>query len=108
MTPVLADLHWLPVLFRIDFKILLFTFKTLYNLEQGHLKDLLTPCVPGHSLRSVDAALLIVLIFWLVTKGDQPLLFEPPDCGRLYTSPIEIRQATSLASFKSLLKTFPL
>ena len=27
ITPVLASLHWLPVCFRIDFKILLITFK---------------------------------------------------------------------------------
>jgi len=27
ITPVLASLHWLPVRFRIDFKILMFVFK---------------------------------------------------------------------------------
>ena len=27
MTPVLVDLHWLPVKFRIEFKILLIVFK---------------------------------------------------------------------------------
>ena len=29
ITPVLAQLHWLPVKFRIDFKILLFVFKAV-------------------------------------------------------------------------------
>ena len=29
ITPVLRSLHWLPVKFRIDFKILLFTFKAI-------------------------------------------------------------------------------
>jgi len=29
ITPVLASLHWLPVRFTIDFKILMFVFKIL-------------------------------------------------------------------------------
>uniref|UniRef100_A0AAQ6IB00 Reverse transcriptase domain-containing protein n=1 Tax=Anabas testudineus TaxID=64144 RepID=A0AAQ6IB00_ANATE len=33
ITPVLASLHWLPVCFRIDFKILLITFKALHGLS---------------------------------------------------------------------------
>ena len=32
ITPVLAALHWLPVSFRIQFKILLVTFKALNGL----------------------------------------------------------------------------
>ena len=31
MTPVLRDLHWLPINRRIDFKILLFVFKALHS-----------------------------------------------------------------------------
>ena len=32
ITPVLIDLHWLPIKQRIDFKILLLTYKTLNGL----------------------------------------------------------------------------
>ncbi len=52
ITPVLASLHWLPVRFRIDFKILLITFKALNGLCPTYIADLLTafslgrPCDP--------------------------------------------------------------
>src|SRR4029434_7347240 len=29
ISPILASLHWLPVRFRVDFKVLLFVFKAL-------------------------------------------------------------------------------
>ena len=32
ITPVLINLHWLPVRYRINFKILLLTFKALYGM----------------------------------------------------------------------------
>ena len=31
ITPVLRDLHWLPVSFRIEFKIMLITYKVLHD-----------------------------------------------------------------------------
>ena len=40
ITPVLSSLHWLPVRYRIDFKILLFVFKSLYGLAPEYLSDL--------------------------------------------------------------------
>ena len=33
VTPLLKDLHWLPIAERIMFKILLLTFKSLHNLK---------------------------------------------------------------------------
>ncbi len=33
ITPVLMSLHWLPVTFRIDFKVLLLVYKSLNGLE---------------------------------------------------------------------------
>ena len=41
ITPVLRELHWLPVKERIDFKILLLTFKALNNMAPAYLKDTL-------------------------------------------------------------------
>ena len=40
ITPVLHDLHWLPVTQRIHFKILLTTYKALNNLAPPYLSDL--------------------------------------------------------------------
>ena len=41
ITPVLRELHWLPVKERIDFKILLLTFKALNKMAPADLKDML-------------------------------------------------------------------
>ena len=38
--PVLLQLHWLPVLFRINFKILLLTFKAIHKLAPSYINDL--------------------------------------------------------------------
>ena len=43
ITPVLAELHWLPVSARIEFKIALLTFKTLTTHQPSYLHNLLQP-----------------------------------------------------------------
>ncbi len=50
ITPVLASLHWLPVYFRIDFKILLLTYKALNGLAPLYLTELLKPYETGRCL----------------------------------------------------------
>lgn len=39
ITPILASLHWLPVHFRVHFKILLFVFKSLNGLAPPYLSE---------------------------------------------------------------------
>ena len=38
ITPLLKELHWLPVRLRVDFKILLVTFKILHGIAPSYLK----------------------------------------------------------------------
>ncbi|MGH0149081.1 UNVERIFIED_CONTAM: hypothetical protein FKN15_014427 [Acipenser sinensis] len=40
ITPAFESLHWLPVRFRVDFKILLLTFKAVHGLAPQYLSDL--------------------------------------------------------------------
>ncbi len=42
ITPVLRSLHWLPVTFRIDFKVLLLVYKSLNGLGPKYIADMLT------------------------------------------------------------------
>ena len=42
ITPALIDPHWLPVTFRIQFKLLLFIYKSLHNQSPPYIKDLLS------------------------------------------------------------------
>ena len=40
VTPVLFSLHWLPVAYRIEFKILVLTFKAIYQLAPSYICNL--------------------------------------------------------------------
>ena len=55
ITPVLAALHWLPVSFRIQFKILLVTFKALNGLAPSYLSEIVKTYEPSRILRSPGA-----------------------------------------------------
>ena len=46
ISPVLSALHWLPVRFRIHFKILLFVFKSLHGLAPHTSPNYLCPMSP--------------------------------------------------------------
>ena len=42
VTPVLYSLHWLPVQYRISFKILILTFKAIHGLAEEYISDLIS------------------------------------------------------------------
>ncbi|XP_034048884.1 relaxin-3 receptor 1 [Thalassophryne amazonica] len=71
ITFVLQQLHWLPVKFRIEFKIHLLTFKAIYNLAPPYLIDLLCVVTPSHTLRSSSSIHLTVP---LTTMGREAFL----------------------------------
>jgi hypothetical protein len=41
ITPALKELHWLPIKYRINFKIILLVYKTQHNLAPDYLTKLL-------------------------------------------------------------------
>lgn len=45
--PILKSLHWLPVRFRVDFKIALLIFKALRGFSPEYMSDILEAYVPG-------------------------------------------------------------
>jgi hypothetical protein len=49
---------WLPVQYRIKYKILLYTFKALSNLAPVYLQELVNAYQPTRALRSEDLQLL--------------------------------------------------
>ena len=58
ITPLLVDLHWLPVKFRIEFKILLIVLKIFKGLAPSYLSFLITPKpVCKYNLRSSSTLL---------------------------------------------------
>ena len=60
ITPLLMDLHWLPVKFRIEFKILLIVFKIFRGLAPSYLSFLIIskPVSKCNSRSSIDGTLL--------------------------------------------------
>ena len=56
--PVLARLHWLPIRFRAQFKVLVLTYKALHGLGPQHLTERLSRHEPTRTLRSTSKVLL--------------------------------------------------
>ncbi len=52
ITPILQSLHWLPIKFRISYKILLLAYKALNDLAPAYLTNLLSRYNPTRSLRN--------------------------------------------------------
>ena len=50
VTPLLLNLHWLPVEQRIIFKIALVTFKALHDAAPNYITELITPYKLGRTL----------------------------------------------------------
>ena len=59
ITPILRDLHWLPVNFRVQFKLLLQAYKALHGLIPSYLSSKLS-LRPNKGLRSDNQLLLDV------------------------------------------------
>ncbi len=60
ITPVVYYIHWLPVKYRIEYNILLLTFKAFYNSAPPYLSYLLHIYIPKRTLRSSSTASLVV------------------------------------------------
>ena len=105
--PLLFNLHWLPVKFRIDFKILLLTYKAINGLAHFYLQELINlkeAC--KYKLRSDCDELLLnpVKFKTLISLRDRSFAAAAP---QLWNSlPYAIRSSPSVASFKKTLKTF--
>ena len=103
ITPVLKSLHWLPVCFRIDFKVLLLVFKCLNGLGPSYLSDLLLSYQPSRTLRSSGTGLLTIPKVRTKTHGEAAFSHYGP---QLWNSlPQNIRTAETVDIFKRRLKT---
>lgn len=100
---ILEELHWLPIKYRISFKILLLVYKSLNGLAPRYLHDLLKPYIPSRSLRSEQQHLLVVPKCRLVTAGDRSFAVKGP---KLWNAlPVLLKTSPSLDIFKARLKT---
>ena len=100
ITSVLKDLHWLPVVERIEYKILLLTFKSQNGLAPGYLAELLHPHVTERSMRSVAQ---LVQPRTRTKYGDRSFSVSAPFLWNAL--PTSIRLLETLPAFKRAIKT---
>jgi hypothetical protein len=101
--PTLKSLHWLPISSRIDFKILLLTFKCIHGTAPAYLSKLIQPYKPSRSLRSADQLLLTKGKPRTKTYGERAFKNCAPALWNAL--PMDIRVIPTLECFKSALKT---
>ncbi len=102
ITPVLRSLHWLPVTFRIDFKVLLLVYKSLNGIGPKYMADMLTEYKPNRPLRSLGSSQLEIPRVH-TKQGESAFSYY---AARSWNQlPKEIKCAKTLATFKSGLKT---
>ena len=104
ISPVLATLHWLPVTFRIDFKVLLLTYKAIHGQGPSYIANTLRNYTPTRTLRSSDAGLLEINRSSQKKIGDAAFVNYAPKLWN--TLPTNIREANTLDIFKRQLKTY--
>ena len=103
VTPLLFQLHWLPVDQRIEFKVLLFTYKAMQGLTPQYFTDLLKPYSPLRSLRSAAKWLPSSTSFNLRTYGYKSFSVCVP---RLWDSlRVYIKSSSSVDILRKRLKT---
>ena len=102
ITPVLIKLHWLPVRYRIHYKVLLYVFKALHGLAPEYISDLISLHQSNRSLRSDDQLHLMVPRSRLKCKGDWAFSVAAP---RLWNDlPLSVKSSPTLPVFQSPLK----
>ena len=98
----LLSLHWLPVRFRILFKINLLTYKTLREKQPVYLYSMLAASIPSRSLRSNNDNSLSVPRVKTNTGARAFYSCAPSLWNNL---PLSVHSASSVATFKKYLKT---
>ena len=103
ITPVLCELHWLPIQYRIIFKFLLLVYKSLNGTSPSYLAEKLHYRSHTRSLRSVSNELLMQPRSYTKTYGDRAFAVHAPREWNLI--PYEIRKSNTISSFKKSLKS---
>ena len=108
ITPLLIELHLLPVKARIDYKLAVLTFKCLNNLAPIYLVKLIDKYYPTRTLRSsINSNLLSDKKYEecnYKSPGEQYFVISTPKPWN--SLPVELRMAKSLQHFKIIMKSY--
>ena len=104
ITPILFELHWLPVSERIKFKIILLTHKALHQQSPIYIQDLIRRYTTSRTLRSSSDAFRLCHVYHnLKSYGSRAFAVSAPELWDKL--PIDIRNCDNLNVFKRKLKT---
>ena len=78
ITPVLKDLHWLPIERKSIFKIAVLTYKTLNGDAPQYLNDIIHKHTSVRTLRSTNRNLLKILHLKTSTFGTRAFSYSAP------------------------------
>ena len=104
ITPIMRDLHWLPIRARINFTVLL-VFKALHVLAPQYLRSLISIETSCYNFRGSRTLLLAMPpVKSKAMLADRAFAVVLPS---LWNSlPSELRSITCVTSFKTHLKTY--
>ena len=106
MTPILRELHWLPVLERINYKIAVLTYKSLHQLAPDYLTEmchLASDNVGLNRNRSATNGELIPASWKTKHYGQRGFNFAAPTVWN--SLPLFVRNSQTLFSFRREVKT---
>ena len=103
ITPVLKQLHWLPIRQRIHYKVLILIFKSLNGLAPAYLEELIKRR-PMKRTRADSNNDLVIPVIKHKSFGGRSLGYGGPKLWN--TLPKELKTCTNINTFKKLLKTF--
>ena len=108
ITPILKELHWLPVQARIEYKLLTLTFKCVHDKAPTYLSELILRHVPSRpGLRSLNnISLFVPKTISRADKSTADRAFSLSAPKLWNTLPSEIRNTRTIIDFKRKLKTF--
>ena len=103
ITPLLMDLHWLPVSRHVEFKIITLVFKALHGEAPRYILDLIDIYAPTRSLRSQFTTSLRAPRTKTVFYGDRQ--FGKVAATLWNSLPKRLRELDKLGTFRKALKT---
>ena len=101
VTPLLKQLHWLPIQTRIDYKLATLAFRHFDGSLPQYLSSRLDIYQPSRSLRSSNDRLLKVPRWKLKSFEYRSFSYQGPVVWK--TLPTDLKLSSSLSSFKSRL-----
>ena len=102
----LFDLHWLPIKYRVEFKILLFVYKALNGCAPDYVSQLLSPAQSSRVTRSTSSPATSLHMPFITRKTFAARSFSVMGPTLWNSLPTHIRLSNSITAFRSQIKTF--